>query len=109
MGWRIAVSILSLFGAIIGVILWLFFYAGNFNVYQNIAIIIVILLAFVGITGAVWAPWGMRQSQWWGDKGASSVAPASRETTGSVWLGRYVAHDRGSCSEWITHPKTICI
>lgn len=61
MGWRIAITILIFFGSIIGIILWLFFYAGSFNVYQNIAIVVVILLSFVAITGATWASWGIKQ------------------------------------------------
>ena len=61
-GSRIAVTILTFFGSIIGIILWLFFYAGNFNVYQNIAIIVVILLGFMAVMGATWASWGMKQA-----------------------------------------------
>jgi hypothetical protein len=64
MGWRVAISIITFFGAIIGIILWLFFYAGSFNVYQNIAVIAVILLAFVAVMGGTWAPWGMKQAAW---------------------------------------------
>ena len=69
MGWRVVVSIVGFFGAIIAVILWLFFYAGSFNVYQNIAVIVVIFLVFIAIMGATWAPWGMKQGAWWSDKG----------------------------------------
>jgi len=65
-GWRIAVSIVTFFGAIIAVILWLFFYAGAYNAYQNLAVIVVILLAFVAIMGATWASWGLRHALWWG-------------------------------------------
>jgi hypothetical protein len=35
----------------IGIILWLFFYAENFNVYQNIAVVVVILLGFFAVMG----------------------------------------------------------
>ena len=66
MGWRIAVSIFTFFGAIIAVILWLFFYAGSYNAYQNIAIIVVVLLAFFAVLGATWVSWGMRHAAWWG-------------------------------------------
>jgi uncharacterized membrane protein YedE/YeeE len=62
MGWRISVTILTFFGAVIGIILWLFFYAENFNVYQNIAILVVILIGFVAVMGASWASWGMKQA-----------------------------------------------
>lgn len=72
MGWRVAVSIITFFGSIIAVILWLFFYAGNYNVYQNLAIIVVIFLIFIAVMGASWASWGMRQQDaWWKGGGAS--------------------------------------
>lgn len=60
MGWRIGVTILTFFASIIGIIVWLFFYANNFSVYQNIAVVVVILLSFIAIMGATWASWGMR-------------------------------------------------
>ncbi len=68
MGWRVAASIVAFFGAIIAVIVWLFFYAGNFNVYQNMAVIVVIFLAFIAVMGATWAPWGMKQAAWRSDR-----------------------------------------
>ena len=71
MGWRVAASIVAFFGAIIAVILWLFFYAGIFNVYQNIAVVVVIFLAFVAVMGATWASWGMKQSAWWSQRANS--------------------------------------
>ncbi len=70
MGWRVAVSIITFFGSVIAVMLWLFFYAGNYNAYQNIAVIVVILLAFVAVMGATWASWGMKQAARWGGPGA---------------------------------------
>ncbi|WP_148699843.1 hypothetical protein [Candidatus Nitrososphaera evergladensis] len=68
MGWRIALSILTFFGSVIGIILWLFFYAENFNVYQNIAVVVVILIGFMAIMGATWVSWGMKQQRAWGSK-----------------------------------------
>ncbi len=63
MGWRVGVSILTLFGSLIFAIIWLFFYAGSYNIYQNIAIMVVIILIFIAINGATWAPWGMKQKR----------------------------------------------
>jgi hypothetical protein len=60
MGWRVSVSIISFFGLLIFFIIWLFFYAGTFNIYQNIAVVIAAILVFVGVNGAAWAPWGMK-------------------------------------------------
>jgi protein-S-isoprenylcysteine O-methyltransferase Ste14 len=71
MGWRVGVSIVTFFGAIIAVILWLFFFAGGYNAYQNIAVVIVIILAFIAIMGATWASWGMKQQAWWSGKGTT--------------------------------------
>ena len=68
MGWRVGVSIVTFFGAMIAVILWLFFYAGSFTVYQNIAVVVVILLAFIAVMGGTWASWGMKQADRWGPK-----------------------------------------
>jgi hypothetical protein len=59
-GGRVSLSIISGVGWLIFLIIWLFFYAGNFNIYQNIAIFIVSLLVIGGIMGAAWAPWGIR-------------------------------------------------
>ncbi|HXV46845.1 MAG TPA: hypothetical protein VD736_09245 [Nitrososphaera sp.] len=63
MCWRVAVSILTFFAAIVGIILWVFFFAGNFNAYQNIAAAVAILLGFVAVMGATWAVWGMKQAR----------------------------------------------
>jgi heme/copper-type cytochrome/quinol oxidase subunit 4 len=63
LGWRVTVSIITVFGLAISLILWLFFYASGYNAYQNIAVVIVMILAFVGIMGATWASWGMKQSE----------------------------------------------
>jgi membrane protein YdbS with pleckstrin-like domain len=63
MGWRVAVSIVTFFGALIAGVLWLFFYSASFNIYQNIAIVVVILLAFIAIMGATWALWGMKHGE----------------------------------------------
>jgi membrane protein YdbS with pleckstrin-like domain len=61
MGWRVSASIVTVFGFLISIILWFFFYAVRFNVYQNIAIVVVMVLAFVAIMGATWASWGIKQ------------------------------------------------
>ena len=60
MGWRASASIITVFGAIIAMILWLFFYAASYNVYQNIAVIVVILLVFIAVVSAIWASWGIK-------------------------------------------------
>ena len=59
-GWRVSLSIIVGVGWLVFLIVWLFFYAQAFSIYQNIAIFIVSLLVAGGIIGASWAPWGMR-------------------------------------------------
>jgi len=58
--WRVGLSIISFFALIIFIIVWLFFHADMYTVYQNMAVIIVALLAFCGVMGGAWAPWGMK-------------------------------------------------
>lgn len=64
MGWRIGVSIFAFFGLLAFIILWLFFWADGFSVYQNIAIVIVSLLVFLAICGATWASMWMGRRPW---------------------------------------------
>ena len=53
-GKRIAISIISCVAWLIFLIVWLFFYASNYDVYQNIAIFIVSILILAGINGVTW-------------------------------------------------------
>ena len=55
MGWRVTISILTFFASIIGVIIWLFFYAEDYTIYQNVAIVVVIFLGFIAVMAATWA------------------------------------------------------
>jgi hypothetical protein len=64
MGWRISVSILTLFGLMGFIVVWLFFFAGSFMIYQNIAVLLLVVFAFIGLNAAAWAPWGMKQGDW---------------------------------------------
>ncbi len=64
-GWRMVACIVTCIGAVIAVLLWLFFYAGGYSVYQNIAVVGVIILACMGVTAAVMAPWFMKQKSRW--------------------------------------------
>ena len=58
--WRVALSILVGIGWLIFLIIWLAFYAADFNVYQNIAIFLVSILAIAAILGPAWAHWRMK-------------------------------------------------
>ena len=58
--WRIAVSIVLPFIAIIFLICWFWEYAEPYTVWQNIAVLLVTLLIIGGVLGAIWARWGMK-------------------------------------------------
>jgi cation transport ATPase len=60
MAWRISVSAVSALSWLAFFILWLAFYAGDFNAYENIAIIILSVVVFVALNVAVWVPFGMK-------------------------------------------------
>jgi uncharacterized membrane protein len=57
--WRVSLSVVVGIGWLIFLVLWLFFYASNFTIYQNIAVFIASVLAVAMIMGASWASWGM--------------------------------------------------
>lgn len=60
---RIVISIIVPFALFIFWIVWFFFYAENFNGYQNIAIFLVSLLALGGLLGGIWASWAMKNKK----------------------------------------------
>ncbi|MDH5443000.1 MAG: hypothetical protein OEX16_01685 [Hadesarchaea archaeon] len=60
---RIAVSIVVGVGWLIFLILFLAFYAGGFNIWQNLAIMFVSLLVVGAILGPMWAYWGIKTGQ----------------------------------------------
>ncbi len=71
MGWRMWAGMIACVGAVIAVIVWLFFYAGGFNIYQNVAVIGVIFLACFAVMGAIMAPWFMKQRASWSRRESS--------------------------------------
>jgi hypothetical protein len=58
--WRILTSIILPFAAIIFLIIWFWYYAEPYSVWQNIAVLLVTLLAMGGILGAIWARWSIK-------------------------------------------------
>ena len=57
---RVAVTIVVGIGWLIFLILFLAFYAGGFNIWQNVAIMFVSVLVVGAILGPMWAYWGMK-------------------------------------------------
>jgi len=60
---RIITSIILPLAAIISLIIWFWYYAEPYTVYQNIAVFIVVLLLMGGILGAIWARWGTKHGK----------------------------------------------
>ena len=58
--WRVSLTIIVFFAMIVFVVLWLFFYADAFTLYQNLAVLLVVILIFLAVMGAAWAYWGIR-------------------------------------------------
>jgi hypothetical protein len=59
-GWRISLSIGMGIGWLIFIIVWLAFFAGDYTVYRNIAIIIISILVVFIVLGGSWAAWGLK-------------------------------------------------
>jgi peptidoglycan/LPS O-acetylase OafA/YrhL len=58
--WRVLTSIIIPFVAMIFLIIWLWYYGTDYNVWQNIAVILVTLLVLGGIFGVMWSQWGTK-------------------------------------------------
>ncbi len=57
---RLVVSIVLGAGWLIFLILWLFFFAMDYSVYQNIAIILVSFIVEATLQAVTWIPWNMK-------------------------------------------------
>lgn len=91
--WRLSTTILLGVVWLSFLILWLFFWAGGFDVYQNLAVIFVSIIVVIGLLGAMWASWGIRYAKeyegkniewkqdwnrWFGWRGVASAI---------IWIG----------------------
>ncbi len=59
-GWRVGASIFTVFGWFAFLIIWLFFYAGDYDIFQNIGVVLLSIIVGVGILAGMWASWGIR-------------------------------------------------
>jgi hypothetical protein len=57
---KVSLSIITFFALIVFLVVWLFFYADAFTIYQNLAVVLAAILTFIGIMGASWAHWGIK-------------------------------------------------
>jgi hypothetical protein len=62
-GWRGAVSTIIWICWLAWLIIWLFFYAQDFRIYQNVAVFIVSLIIAGGVSGVIWGTM-KRQMRW---------------------------------------------
>ena len=88
--WRVGVSLLVVFGWLAFVIIWLFFYAGDFDVWQNIAVLLVSIIIGIGILAAAWASWGIKYASRFGGDGAECKKPTGASVVNAIagigWL-----------------------
>jgi hypothetical protein len=61
--WRVTTSIVIPFLAFIFLIVWFWSYAEPYTVWQNIAVLLVVLLVIGGILGVIWARWGIMHGE----------------------------------------------
>lgn len=73
LGWRISLTILLGIGWLSFIILWLFFYAGKYDIYQNIAIFIVSILAATGLAAIIWISFGLSMARMHGGEAANEA------------------------------------
>ena len=57
MGLRLAISVISGFGWLAFLVIWLFFYAETLSIYKNIAIFLLSILIVGAINAVTWIPW----------------------------------------------------
>jgi hypothetical protein len=60
LGWRIAVTILTGVSWLSFTIIWMFFFAGSYDAYRNLAVLLASLLIALGTIGGIWLGWGLR-------------------------------------------------
>ncbi|MGD1060968.1 MAG: hypothetical protein ABR879_05880 [Methanomassiliicoccales archaeon] len=85
MAWRIGASVFSVTLWLAFGIVWLFFYAGSYGFWQNVALFIVSLIVLAAVNASMWISVGMRARAHvrgeWTDR--RSIASA---VTGVAWL-----------------------
>ncbi|WP_455392976.1 hypothetical protein [[Eubacterium] cellulosolvens] len=66
--WRVYLSVVVVIVFMIFIILWFFYYADKYNICQNLAILLVIIVFVAALMGTSWAPWGIRYGHKFDDK-----------------------------------------
>jgi len=62
-GWRVAVSLTSVFGLTSFLLIYFAFWVSAFSTLQTAALVAVAILAFIAMNGAAWASWEVRNAR----------------------------------------------
>ena len=86
LGWKVPYSIIAGVGWLIFIIIWLFFYASDYNWEKNVATLLLSIFIVVLIVGAPWTLWWKKyqtnkEKEMWETKGFK----------GRVWLSMILA------------------
>jgi hypothetical protein len=60
---RVYASIIVVFGWLIFLSLWLFYYATSFGIIQNIGVLLASIVVVGMVEVLIWVPWAMKQSE----------------------------------------------
>ncbi len=63
LGWRIPASILMAIGWLAFVVIWLFFFASDYSIYKNLAVLFVSALIGLVVLIAIWIGFGLRMGR----------------------------------------------
>jgi len=98
--WRLGASAMMGILWLTFLIVWLFFFASEYNIYQNLAIVILSIVLSMGAILAIWISFGLRfarhaesiefdwkeqREKWWGWRGTASMV------VWAVWFGLLIA------------------
>ena len=63
LGWRVPASILIVVGWLAFVVIWLFFFASDYSIYKNLAVLFVSVLIGLVILVVIWIGFGLRMGR----------------------------------------------
>lgn len=91
--WRAVLSIVIVFGWLIFLILWLFFYTSGLSIIQNLAVFLVSILILIAVLAVTWTTWGLKYGQAYVPQQAYGPYPARPRwksvvsgIAGIIWL-----------------------
>ncbi|MGA2766980.1 MAG: hypothetical protein ABSF24_01515 [Candidatus Bathyarchaeia archaeon] len=58
-GSRVAGTVIVGVGWLAFILIWLAFYAGNFDFWQNLAMLLVSVIVAIGIVAVIWIKWAL--------------------------------------------------